>query len=779
MLSLLILLFLLTGCSDFQDNDQLSAASSVQPLRLTAGSMAGQTFVAQHGGLYQVDVYLIPGPSASGDIIFHLREDPLNTHDIFSTTITVDNSTNEDFFSFSFPPLQNSHAHYYYGAWEFHGSGYIEVPVGSARSYRDGSLYYNSTPLNLQAIFRLHYKPTLILLDLWHMVRNWVAYGGLIIILLFFSGYPFIHRQAKGQGWDFTKSFILGSTTALAAWMILLIWLNVIHLPINSLYVRLLILTTTAIGAVIFASDKELWRSRHFWMGHSGMQTLMFWTAVLSGVAFRLFVGRGMITTPGSDTYHHTLITQLFYEQGGIPHSYAPYAHLLTFSYHFGFHSIAALFRWLFNGELLVTTKTTALVLNGAIAATLGLLSEELSHSRRAAIVTAMSLALITVSPFCLLLWGRFTQTTGLFFLPLAMLSLVDKRRTPSTQSIFLVAATLLSHYRLGMFLLFFVAFNIIFALAKKNFPRTLPWAYPVSLSLLIILPWLIHVAWVQSDPYHLRITYPILGHYYNLARLSHALAFPTNTPFLLTTTILMILTRRHLAQLEYAQTLFVWMILLFIGALISSRIGFAFWDMKTTLLTLIAFTAVLIGISSDTLWEQHNRQRILRGMLGIGVLWGSITGIRQFPVLLNQGNFYLKQADMVMMQWIEHNTDPEDTFAVDAFQFDWSPGWVVGINAGYWIPLLTHRATTLPPMIYPVEWGKLPQLLYDVQCEQSCFHTDTIPKECKVNFMMTRQNITPANKVYQYEYGVIIRLDNSSAIPYSQNMVCEVDNQQ
>ena len=780
LLTFLVMLFLLTGCADFQDNDQPSIASSVQPLRLEAGSTVGQTFVAQHGGLHQVDIYLIPSPSASGELSFRLREDPLSTHDIFSTTITVDAGTKEGFFLFSFPPLQESHSHYYYGIWEFRGNGYIEVPVGAARSYQEGSLYYNSDPLRLQSIFRLHYIPSLILLSLWHMARNWSMYGLLIMVLLFFSGYPIIHRQVKERDWDFTKAFILSSATALAAWMILLVWLDVMHLSLSSTYVRLLAITTTVIGAIIFALDKELWRSKRFWAGDSGRQTLILWAVVLGGIILRLFIGHNMIMTPGSDTYHHTLITELFYEQGGIPHSYAPYAHLITFSYHFGFHSIAALFRWLFDSELLVTTKTTALVLNGAVAATLGLLSEEITRSRRAAIITAMSLAFIIVSPFCLLLWGRFTQTTGLFFLPLAMLSLTGEQRTRSSLSSFLVAATLLSHYRLGMFLLLFVTLNIILALIQRDFSRVLSLTYPVGSSLLISVPWLAHVAWVQFDPYHLRLTYPILDHYYNLARLSQALAFPTNAPVLLTTVVLAILTKRRTAQSRQVKVLFIWMLFLLVGALISSHVGFAFWDLKTTILTLIAFTAVLLGEFGHILREKHNRQRMSQVVLVAGILWGSMTGIRHFPILLSQGNFYLKQADLVMMKWIENNTHPEDLFAVDAFQFDWSPGWVVGIDAGYWIPLLAHRTTTLPPMIYPVEWGKLPHLLYDVRCEQSYFYTNTIPKECNVDFMMTRQNIAPApaDEVYRYEYGVIIKVDNSFILPSApQTGAGEADN--
>jgi len=42
----------------------------------------------------------------------------------------------------------------------------------------------------------------------------------------------------------------------------------------------------------------------------------------------------------------------------------------------------------------------------------------------------------------------------------------------------------------------------------------------------------------------------------------------------------------------------------------------------------------------------------------------------------------------------------------VNCIQFDWSPGWIVGIDAGYWIPLLARRATASPPMVYPLEWN-------------------------------------------------------------------------
>jgi hypothetical protein len=47
----------------------------------------------------------------------------------------------------------------------------------------------------------------------------------------------------------------------------------------------------------------------------------------------------------------------------------------------------------------------------------------------------------------------------------------------------------------------------------------------------------------------------------------------------------------------------------------------------------------------------------------------------------------------------------------VDALEFSWQPGWIVGIDSGYVVPLLAHRTTAVPPMTYPLEWGEREQL--------------------------------------------------------------------
>jgi hypothetical protein len=42
----------------------------------------------------------------------------------------------------------------------------------------------------------------------------------------------------------------------------------------------------------------------------------------------------------------------------------------------------------------------------------------------------------------------------------------------------------------------------------------------------------------------------------------------------------------------------------------------------------------------------------------------------------------------------------------VSATLFPWAPDYVVGVDGGYWLPLLAGRATTVLPMLYPGERG-------------------------------------------------------------------------
>ncbi len=787
VLLVLGLLILLTGCSDFVDDDQVSIAPHLV-LTLESGHTVGQTFVARHGGLNGVEVYLSPESDVQGQVTLHLRESPLSTADILTISRSV-SAGQEGYYHFSFPPILHSHTCYFYAVLEYDGSGVINVPVGDLDSYSYGAFYFDHKPQKGQAFFRLRYDPISIAQDLLLMVWGWMTYGIAGLSILFFSGY-WIARKWVSHTTDFTSTLIVSICVALAAWMTFLAWCGM-FIRLNDWWVRWLAGLSCVGGAYFFWNDRGIWQRKSFWTGYNPLQTIAFWCVVLLGVALRLFVGRGYIVLPGVDAYHHTLIVQLLAEQGGIPSTYEPYAPLISFSYHFGFHSIAALFYWLFGADLLATTKITALVLNGSIAGMVGLLSERITGHRRSAVISAALVGLVLVSPFCLLRWSRLTQTTGTLFLTASLWSVLAKKdRAGWVIPILLTAGTIFSHYRVALFGAVFLAILGGMHMLRGHWKRVRELTLIGLFSLVVSAPWIARIAWVQYDPYGLRITYPVLDNYNTIERVeSIVLSFPTNWPVVYALILLAgmrLLWGRTKRRLELAFV--VWGIVLIGGGALLPRVtGRQFWELTTALLTLSLPVATLMGVWAHDVWDALlGRLRFaVRGILITALVAGISAGIYALPAVVYTAQPYIRPGDLVVMKWIRDYTSEDAFFLVESLQFNWSPGWMVGADAGYWIPLLSGRASALPPMIYPVEWGDRSRLSTGVEVTYRMWSrqgTDSVPpsrilSDYGVTHVMIgyQSSLSQSSawladpgleEVYRYDKGKILVVRNSADKP-------------
>lgn len=699
------------GWDSFVDSDQLHREEG-QQVTLDLGHRVGQTFVAHHAGLKGVEVYLAPTAKAQGPIVLHLRESPSSVTDILTTTICLPAGSEEGFYSFAFLPILESHTEFYYAVLEHQGTGQIQIPGAKLGAYYDGTRYYDDEPQESQTAFRLIYDPASIVLDLLLMVVAWVGYGMAGMAILFFSGYWIVRKWARNVGLDFTATLISSTMVALAAWMVFLTWASLV-VVLGTLTVRLIVLASTLLGLVQFAKDREHWRKKEYWVGDSPFSTLGLWLVVILSIALRLFVGREMVMLPGTDTYHHTLIVQLFEEQGGIPRSYLPYAPLTSYSYHFGFHSIVALFRWLFGTELLITTKTVALFLNGAIATTVALVAERWAGNRRAGVIAAAIVGVVAVSPFGLLRWGRFTQTTGLLYLAMGLLVLTELSEGAGLLFPSLITAGMVvSHYRVAAYWLLFAVLVGGYKILQRRVIELKDWLLACVMGILLAAPWLVRVAWVQYDPEGMRAIVPVLEGVNSLRRLGLPIrSFITNVPLMAVSGISALLVWFGSERHGMGRVLVVWCLVLVGGAFAFSVSGthFSFLDLNTTLLSLTVPVGILAGLSGEYLWNISRCwvQPLARAGIVLLLLAGITLGLFHLPgVIRDKSSYYLRPSDLTVMEWIENNIPENALILVDGIQPAWSPGWVVGIDQGYWIPLLAHRTTTVPPMIYPVEWG-------------------------------------------------------------------------
>jgi hypothetical protein len=80
--------------------------------------------------------------------------------------------------------------------------------------------------------------------------------------------------------------------------------------------------------------------------------------------------------------------------------------------------------------------------------------------------------------------------------------------------------------------------------------------------------------------------------------------------------------------------------------------------------------------------------------------LWGARQEIRYIDIPQHS---LVTHADLRAASWIQENVPAEARFLVNSF-FAYSGSAVVGSDAGWWLPLLAHRQTTLPPLSYGLE---------------------------------------------------------------------------
>ncbi len=101
--------------------------------------------------------------------------------------------------------------------------------------------------------------------------------------------------------------------------------------------------------------------------------------------------------------------------------------------------------------------------------------------------------------------------------------------------------------------------------------------------------------------------------------------------------------------------------------------------------------------------WERWPSLGWLKRRFGYGLavavilvsLWGAANTLQ----LLTPETFFVTKSDLKAMAWIRENVPEDARFAINTHF--WLSYAAIGADAGYWIPFLTGRKTTLPPMLY------------------------------------------------------------------------------
>lgn len=561
-------------------------------------------------------------------------------------------------------------------------------------------------------------------------VSQWVLFlGALVLFQGLGLGLLTFYRPARE--WSWTQRGTVALALSLALWAVLMPWLSLAGIHLNRLTTALIPLAGWLITAFRADWPTLSQRIQRAWTASQRRNTCMdglLWLAIVVSAIIALAALEGLAVGPGIDNYHHTLIAQLFVDNGGLPLNYAPYAPLITFSYHFGFHSVVGALSTLTGIRTISLVPIVGQLLQAAVALTTAFWAGSFFKSRGAALAAAVVCGLACALPAAMGSWARYTQLTGLVLLPILLALFwgwLDARmpRTGIPVLAVLIAGLALSHYRvtimagLGMLTLY-IAWKICQRQVRPSWREV---ERVVGLAVLIAVlygPWLYRTILSRQIGFGFAAAseFVNLDSFFDLNRLGPwTLGHPTNTVLivLVASAFVAAVLRRNIQAVAIG----VWSALLWV--LSSERILGQYMDTVSVFISLCIPGSLLIGWLLAEVWRTSSqlipaRPRFTTALKTITVVLVILVAARGALAnrgALQQDNVWVQKDDLEVAQWIKQNTPPGALILGNTFRFPYNARWVLGQDAAYWFPLLAHRPTLTMPMIYTIERSSVSDL--------------------------------------------------------------------
>jgi len=716
----------LAGCTALQVKPEQPARSAT--IRLHGTQTIGQTFTAHYDGLSGVVVYLEPVIPGDGELTLHLRNSPTDATDLSVSRLPIKRVTKSDIYRFDFSPQSTSTQRDYFVILEMQGSGTVNVGIAAGETYLNGALYVNNVPQDEQLAFGLVYHTASLWRGLLLEALNWLKWLLAAVFLFILPGWGLL--DALWPGWSrlhWVEKLGLSGGLSLSIYPVLLLWTDLLNIHLGQLYAWLP--GGTALIWLIFRHGvkNRSWRLMRFsltWpdLALLGLFALIFLT--------RFWVIRTIDLPLWGDSYQHTVITQRITEQGGLFEDWAPYAEIPSFTYHFGFHSAAAMFHWVTGMATPRAVLVTGQVLNAFAAIFLAAIALHITGRPWAGVAAALFAGLLLWTPMIYTQWGRYTQLAGQAILPsvilLAWLKLDGQAisRRSWIPAWLALGGLALTHYRVLIFaIVFLAAFYALYAREVGGLRLMIRGLWLGLGGAFLFLPWLARLtagkilsgfqAQITTPPSQLSdfaMTYNAIGdltsHLPMWVWLSMPLAIAWGfwrrdkkfIVFCLWWFLLLLAANPHWINLPGAGAIsnFAYFIAAYIPAslILGSAVGWL--SEKTPLDSDLSFLGKRISAKVAFSWKGAI---LFLLVMGIGV-WGGRQRVRGLDILPHT---LAARPDMRAAEWIRANTPTDARFLVDSF-----PAYggyvVVGADGGWWLPLLAGRQTSQPPINYANE---------------------------------------------------------------------------
>ena len=443
---------------------------------------------------------------------------------------------------------------------------------------------------------------------------------------------------------------------------------------------------------------------------------------VILSLIFRLNDIDGLLVPLFGDSLHHTMITSIITNTGRVPSGYEPYVPVNTFTYHFGFHTLAAVLAQLTGATPVQAVLVMGQVLNIAALLVGYLLARTFFSSYAAGLAAALLTGFVSVMPAYYVNWGRYTQLAGLVLLPVAIVFLVraldeKARRSDIALAALCVAGLAVVHYRIlifyGLLVIALAAWLVVWRWRERQalVPLALRAAGIGLTGLLVASPWLINVVskYVPGLVGRLSTVTPeYLAGYNSLenfrAYTGAAMALLGLPGFGLALTVL--ISSRKSAQPKQgseewgpaparqpafmAIVVATWMLLMLVsigvvpGAIGSYTVAISLyiplsmlgrWVGTRLRVPLWAATAAPVAVA-------------LLSALVLGTWHVANTGCCS----------YVHEPDLQAFKWIASNTPPGARFLISS-ELSYAGRGVTASDAGMWLPLLANRQVSVPAL--------------------------------------------------------------------------------
>lgn len=705
-LLLLLVLCLLAGCAPLN--------SAAQPARtglatLQGGDVLAQTFTSHYGGLNSVLIYLSPLPTQPGAGLLRMSLQAVDSGETLSSAaLPLEELTTERLYRFDFAPRPEAAGTAYRVVLSL-DSGAAAYGLAENQTFADGGLNLNGQPTANQLTFNLTYDTGGLLLDLVKGGSAWLAWLAAAVLLLVAPGWGLLRLVWPGfDRLSGLEKLALAAGFSAALYPLLFIWLDAVHLMPGAALAWLLM------GLGLLSMLWPYWRARQFpRLARPDAPALALGMGLLVMLGLRFFVIRLLAAPMWGDSVHHTALAQQMIAAGGLFQSWLPRYPYTTLTVQFGFPALAAAWAWLTGMAPAQAVLVTGQVSSTLAALTLYPLALRLWKGNRwAAVGSVIAAGLLSPLPAGFLNWGRYAQLTGQVILPAAAWftwSLLDEQRLSLRKAVILAATLvgmLLHYYRMGFNYALFVPVLLLIEW-KTWLPRwkaVLPGlALAAVLTVLLTTPWLVRVSGSSLSiavEGSLTAVTPLEDVLQDLSAWQEAGQYlPPLLLGLAGLGLLAGLLRRRWMSAGLA----VWFALL-AAVRAGTLINLPAANMMQSFAVIIALYIPLGLLAGGALgefcaWLDRTARSVRWGraaallLMLAAALYGAYTLRRPPP-----GSFALVQSpDLRAMDWISAHTPAEARFLVEGYRI-YGGTSVVGSDAGWWIPIFTGRANTMPP---------------------------------------------------------------------------------